>query len=103
MVAGPPRPARDAAVPVALWAVVAAAAASISLALGMRQTFGRFQLPLAAEQGLSPVWLGAVPLTSAAIARRFGVGDPGALHGLCFASCRTRSGDSSAPGPGRCF
>jgi MFS family permease len=44
--------------PATLWAVVAAAAASISLALGVRQTFGLFLLPLAAEKGLSPVWLG---------------------------------------------
>ena len=44
--------------PVALWVIVAAAAASISLALGMRQTFGLFLLPLAAEQGLSPAVLG---------------------------------------------
>lgn len=42
-----------------LWVLVAAAAASISLALGVRQTFGLFLLPLAAEEGLSPVWLGA--------------------------------------------
>jgi len=71
--------------PVALWAVVAAAAASISLALGVRQTFGLFLLPLAAEQGLSPVWLGSAvaihnlvwgigqPL-SGAIADRHGAG-----------------------------
>ncbi|WP_431281188.1 MFS transporter [Humitalea sp. 24SJ18S-53] len=32
------------------------------------------------------VWLGTVPLTSAAIARRFGVADLGALYGLCFLS-----------------
>jgi predicted MFS family arabinose efflux permease len=32
------------------------------------------------------VWLGTVPLTSAAIARRFGVGDLGALYGVCFFS-----------------
>ena len=44
--------------PIALWTVVAAAAASISLALGMRQTFGLFLLPLAQEQGLSPAVLG---------------------------------------------
>ncbi|MFC7692906.1 hypothetical protein ACFQY5_28425 [Paeniroseomonas aquatica] len=40
--------------PAALWIIVAAAAASISLALGMRQTFGLFLLPLAAEQGSRP-------------------------------------------------
>jgi MFS family permease len=32
------------------------------------------------------VWLGTIPLTSAAIARRFGVGDLGALYGVCFFS-----------------
>lgn len=68
-----------------LWVLVAAAAASISLALGVRQTFGLFLLPLAAEEGLSPVWLGAAvamhnlvwglgqPL-SGAIADRHGAG-----------------------------
>jgi MFS family permease len=32
------------------------------------------------------IWLGTVPLTSAAIARRFGVSDLGALYGVCFFS-----------------
>jgi predicted MFS family arabinose efflux permease len=32
------------------------------------------------------IWLGTVPLTSAAIARRFGVADLGALYGVCFFS-----------------
>jgi predicted MFS family arabinose efflux permease len=32
------------------------------------------------------VWLGTIPLTSAAIARRFGVADLGALYGICFFS-----------------
>lgn len=32
------------------------------------------------------VWLGTVPLTSAAIARRFGVVNLGALYGVCFFS-----------------
>ncbi len=32
------------------------------------------------------VWLGTVPLTSAAIARRFGTNDLGALYGVCFFS-----------------
>lgn len=44
--------------PIALWIIVASAAASISLALGMRQTFGLFLLPLSQEQGLSPAILG---------------------------------------------
>ena len=42
----------------AIWTTVAAAAASISLALGMRQTFGLFLLPLSAEAGISPAVLG---------------------------------------------
>ncbi len=44
--------------PRAVWLLVAAAAASISLALGVRQTFGLFLLPLAVEEGLSPAILG---------------------------------------------
>jgi predicted MFS family arabinose efflux permease len=32
------------------------------------------------------VWLGTVPLTSAAIAQRFGTADLGALYGVCFFS-----------------
>jgi predicted MFS family arabinose efflux permease len=32
------------------------------------------------------IWLGTIPLTSAAIARRFGVADLGALYGVCFFS-----------------
>ncbi len=42
----------------AVWLLVAAAASSISLALGVRQTFGLFLLPLAVEEGLSPAILG---------------------------------------------
>jgi len=71
--------------PFALWTIVAAAAASISLALGMRQTFGLFLLPLAQEQGLSPAVLGTAvafhnlvwglsqPVTGA-LADRYGAG-----------------------------
>jgi predicted MFS family arabinose efflux permease len=44
--------------PPAIWLLVAAASASISLALGVRQTFGLFLLPLAVEEGLSPAILG---------------------------------------------
>ena len=44
--------------PPAVWLLVAAAASSISLALGVRQTFGLFLLPLATEAGLSPAVLG---------------------------------------------
>ncbi|WP_158291975.1 MFS transporter [Paracraurococcus ruber] len=69
----------------AIWTVVAAAAASISLALGMRQTFGLFLLPLSAEAGISPAVLGtAVAIhnlvwglsqpVSGAIADRWGAG-----------------------------
>ncbi len=32
------------------------------------------------------IWLGTIPLTSTAIARRFGVADLGALYGVCFLS-----------------
>jgi predicted MFS family arabinose efflux permease len=32
------------------------------------------------------VWLGTIPLTSTAIARRYGVADLGALYGVCFLS-----------------
>ena len=32
------------------------------------------------------VWLGSIPLTSAAISQRFGVADLGALYGVCFLS-----------------
>jgi len=32
------------------------------------------------------IWLGTIPLTSTAIARRFGVADLGALYGICFLS-----------------
>jgi len=36
--------------------------------------------------GMGFIWLGTIPLTSAAIARRFGVADLGALYGVCFLS-----------------
>src|SRR3954452_2871996 len=42
----------------AVWTVVAAAAASISLALGRPQTSGLSLLPLSAEAGISPAVLG---------------------------------------------
>ncbi|MCK8785391.1 MFS transporter [Roseomonas sp. NAR14] len=35
---------------------------------------------------MGATWLGTVPLTNAAIARRFGVADIGALFGVCFMS-----------------
>jgi MFS family permease len=43
----------------AAWIVVLAAATSVSLALGVRQTYGLFLLPLAAEHGVSATALGA--------------------------------------------
>ncbi|HYZ30900.1 MAG TPA: MFS transporter [Crenalkalicoccus sp.] len=83
--------------PTALLSAVAAAAASISLALGVRQTFGLFLLPLSTEAGLSPVWLGAAvalhnlmwglgqPVTGA-LADRFGAGRIMAGGALVFAA-----------------
>ena len=71
--------------PPAVWLLVAAAASSISLALGVRQTFGLFLLPLAVEEGLSPTILGGAvalhnlvwglgqPVTGA-LADRYGAG-----------------------------
>jgi predicted MFS family arabinose efflux permease len=89
--------ASDTTMPVALWIIVAAAAASISLALGVRQTFGLFLLPLAAEHGLSPAVLGtavafhnlvwglAQPITGA-LADRHGAGRVMAGGGLLMAA-----------------
>ncbi|MDB5374691.1 MAG: transporter [Belnapia sp.] len=83
--------------PVALWIIVASAAASISLALGMRQTFGLFLLPLAAEQGLSPAVLGTAvafhnlvwglsqPITGA-LADRHGAGKVMAVGAVLLAA-----------------
>ena len=80
----------------ALWAVVIAAAASISLALGVRQTFGLFVLPLATEQGISPGLLGASialhnlawglaqPL-GGAMGDRYGAGRIISAGGICLA------------------
>lgn len=71
--------------PAAVWLLIAAAASSISLALGVRQTFGLFLLPLAVEEGLSPTILGGAvalhnlvwgigqPVTGA-LADRYGAG-----------------------------
>lgn len=71
--------------PPAVWLLIAAAASSISLALGVRQTFGLFLLPLAVEEGLSPTILGGAvalhnlvwglgqPVTGA-LADRYGAG-----------------------------
>ena len=81
----------------AVWFLVAAAASSISLALGVRQTFGLFLLPLADEAGLSPAVLGgSVALhnlvwglgqpVSGALADRYGAGRVMAGGGLVLAA-----------------
>lgn len=79
------KPSSLPAMPLAVWFLIAAAASSISLALGVRQTFGLFLLPLATEEGLSPailggsvalhnlVWGFAQPV-SGAMADRYGAG-----------------------------
>src|SRR5918998_4586767 len=83
--------------PPAVWLLVAAASSSISLALGVRQTFGLFLLPLAVEEGLSPailggsvalhnlVWGFAQPV-SGALADRYGAGRVMAGGGLVLAA-----------------
>jgi predicted MFS family arabinose efflux permease len=80
----------------AVWIIVAAAA-SISLALGMRQTFGLFLLPLSAEAGISPAVLGSAvavhnlvwgvsqPVTGA-LADRYGAGRVMATGALLLAA-----------------
>ena len=45
--------------PAAAWIIVLSAAASVSLSLGARQTFGLFLLPLGIEHGISATVLGA--------------------------------------------
>jgi len=79
-----------------IWTVVIAAAASISLALGIRQTFGLFVLPLATEQGIAPGLLGAAialhnlawglaqPM-GGAMGDRYGAGRVMAVGGACMA------------------
>lgn len=83
--------------PPTVWLLIASAAASISLALGMRQTFGLFLLPLAVEQGLSPAILGGAvalhnlvwglgqPVTGA-LADRYGAGRVMASGSLLLAA-----------------
>lgn len=83
--------------PRAVWLLVAAAAASISLALGVRQTFGLFLLPLTTEAGVAPAILGgsvalhnltwglAQPVTGA-LADRYGAGRVMAVGGLLLAA-----------------
>jgi predicted MFS family arabinose efflux permease len=80
----------------AWWLVVLAAAASVSLALGIRQTFGLFLLPLQAEHGVSTAVLGLAvalhnlmwglgqPITGA-LADRYGAGRVVALGGILYA------------------
>ncbi len=78
-----------------LWGLVAAAAASVSLALGLRQTFGLFLLPLAQEHAIAPGMLGAAVAianlvwglsqpVSGALSDRFGAGRLIALGGLFY-------------------
>jgi predicted MFS family arabinose efflux permease len=81
--------------PPAAWTVVVAAAASISLALGIRQTYGLFLLPLGAEHGISATSLGAAvalhnlmwglgqPITGA-LADRHGAGRIVVLGGVLY-------------------
>ncbi len=79
----------------ATWGLIAAAAASISLALGIRQTFGLFLLPLSQEAGIAPMVLGtAVALhnlvwglaqpISGALADKYGAGRIMALGGIAL-------------------
>ena len=83
--------------PLSVWLLVAAASSSISLALGVRQTFGLFLLPLAEEAGVSPAILGgsvalhnlvwgiAQPV-SGALADRYGAGRVMAVGGVLLAA-----------------
>jgi len=88
-------PAKPAGLSPATWGLIAAAAASISLALGIRQTFGLFLLPLAEQAGIAPVVLGtavavhnlvwglAQPV-SGALADKYGAGRVMAFGGLAL-------------------
>jgi MFS family permease len=78
-----------------VWAVVIAAAVTASMAMGIRQTFGLFLLPLSAEEGISTVTLGlsialhnlawgiAQPVTGA-LGDRYGAGRVAAMGGLLY-------------------
>ncbi|SHK06697.1 Predicted arabinose efflux permease, MFS family [Roseomonas rosea] len=78
-----------------VWAVVIAAAVTASMAMGIRQTFGLFLLPLGAEQGISAVALGlsvalhnltwglVQPITGA-LGDRHGAGRVAAVGGLLY-------------------
>ncbi len=80
-----------------VWAVVIAAAVAASMAMGIRQTFGLFLLPLGAETGISLVTLGlavalhnltwglAQPITGA-LGDRYGAGRVAAVGGLLYAA-----------------
>lgn len=80
-----------------VWAVVIAAAVAASMAMGIRQTFGLFLLPLGAETGISVVTLGlavalhnltwgiAQPITGA-LGDRYGAGRVAAVGGLLYAA-----------------
>lgn len=58
-VAAPVRAGFAAGMKTSFWAVIVAAAASISLSLGIRQTFGLFVLPLAQDGGVAASLIGA--------------------------------------------
>lgn len=80
-----------------VWAVVAAAAVAGSMAMGIRQTYGLFLLPLGAEGGISAVALGfavalhnltwglAQPITGS-LGDRYGAGRVAAVGGLLYAA-----------------
>jgi MFS family permease len=92
-----PRPGPDAAMPIAIWTVIAAAAACISLSLGVRQSFGLFLLPLSTEHAISPAWIGAALAIgnlvwglgqpfSGAMGDKYGAGRVAAVGGLLIAA-----------------
>ena len=78
-----------------VWAVVIAAAVTASMAMGIRQTFGLFLLPLGAEEGIPAVALGlsialhnltwgiAQPITGA-LGDRHGAGRVAAVGGILY-------------------
>ncbi|WP_426958266.1 MFS transporter [Muricoccus radiodurans] len=82
--------------PSGIWAVVVAAAVTASMAMGIRQTFGLFLLPLGTEAGIAPVSLGlsiavhnltwglAQPVTGS-LGDRYGAGRVSAVGGVLYA------------------
>ena len=80
-----------------VWAVVIAAAITGSMAMGIRQTYGLFLLPLGTEEGISPVALGLsvalhnltwgiVQPVTGALGDRHGAGRVAAVGGLLYAA-----------------